>query len=31
MLDAVAADATLGEIGDVFRDVFGDWKVPISF
>lgn len=31
MLDAVAADVTLGEIGDVFREVFGDWDVPISF
>ena len=31
MLDAVDADATLGEIGDVFREVFGDWKVPIDF
>ena len=31
MMEAVGADATLGEIGDVFRDVFGDWKVPISF
>lgn len=31
MLDAVAADVTLGEIGDVFREAFGDWNVPISF
>jgi methylmalonyl-CoA mutase N-terminal domain/subunit len=31
MMDAVAADVTVGEIGDVFRDVFGDWKVPIEF
>jgi methylmalonyl-CoA mutase, N-terminal domain len=31
MIDAVAADATLGEIGEVFRDVFGDWDVPIRF
>ena len=31
MLDAVDADVTLGEIGDVFRDVFGDWEIPISF
>jgi methylmalonyl-CoA mutase N-terminal domain/subunit len=30
MLDAVAADVTLGEIGDVFRDVFGDWPVPVE-
>ncbi len=31
MLDAVAADVTLGEIGDVFRERFGDWQVPIQF
>ena len=31
MLDSVAANATLGDIGDVFRDTFGDWKVPIWF
>jgi methylmalonyl-CoA mutase N-terminal domain/subunit len=31
MMDAVAADVTVGEIGNVFRDVFGDWKVPIEF
>jgi methylmalonyl-CoA mutase N-terminal domain/subunit len=31
MMDAVAADVTVGEIGEVFRDVFGDWKVPIEF
>jgi methylmalonyl-CoA mutase N-terminal domain/subunit len=31
MLDAVAADATLGEIGDVFRESFGDWDTPIRF
>lgn len=31
MMEAVAADVTVGEIGDVFRDVFGDWKVPIEF
>ena len=30
MMDAVAADVTLGEIGDVFREVFGDWDAPIS-
>lgn len=30
VLDAVAADVTIGEIGDVFRDVYGDWQVPIS-
>jgi methylmalonyl-CoA mutase N-terminal domain/subunit len=31
MLAAVEADASLGEIGSIFRDVYGDWKVPISF
>lgn len=31
MLDAVAADATLGDIGDLFRETFGDWTVPIQF
>lgn len=31
MLDAVGADASLGEIGSVMREVYGDWKVPISF
>lgn len=31
MLDAVAADVTLGEIGEIFREAFGDWRVPIHF
>lgn len=30
MLEAVAADVTIGEIGAVFREVFGDWNVPIE-
>lgn len=30
MLEAVAADVTIGEIGAVFREVFGDWVVPIE-
>lgn len=30
MLDAVAADVTLGEIGDVYRGAFGDWPVPVQ-
>ena len=29
MMAAVDADATLGEIGGVFREVFGDWDTPI--
>lgn len=30
MMDALAAEVTLGEIGDVYRDVFGDWDTPIQ-
>jgi methylmalonyl-CoA mutase N-terminal domain/subunit len=30
MMAAVDADATLGEIGTVFRSVFGDWNTPIA-
>ncbi|MFT6288082.1 MAG: methylmalonyl-CoA mutase N-terminal domain/subunit [Alcanivorax sp.] len=30
MLDALEAEVTLGEIGDVYRDVFGDWNTPIQ-
>jgi len=29
MMTAVDADVTLGEIGNVFRDVYGDWDTPI--
>lgn len=29
MMAAVDADLTLGEIGAVYREVFGDWKVPV--
>ena len=29
-MEAVSADASIGEIGDVLRDAFGDWQVPIS-
>jgi methylmalonyl-CoA mutase, N-terminal domain len=31
MMDAVGADITVGEIGDTFREVYGDWNVPIQF
>lgn len=31
VLGAVGADATVGEIGDVFREVYGSWKFPVSF
>lgn len=30
MLDALEAEVTLGEIGDVYRNVFGDWNTPIQ-
>jgi len=30
MMDALAAEVTLGEIGDVYRDVFGNWNTPIQ-
>jgi methylmalonyl-CoA mutase, N-terminal domain len=29
MMAAVDADVTLGEIGSVFREVYGDWDTPI--
>lgn len=29
LMDAVGADATLGEIGDVFRETWGDWVPPV--
>jgi methylmalonyl-CoA mutase N-terminal domain/subunit len=29
MLDAVAADVSIGEVGAVFREVFGTWDAPI--
>jgi len=29
-MDALAAEVTLGEIGDVYRSVFGDWNTPIQ-
>ena len=30
MLDAVDADATVGEVGEVFRRVWGDWEAPVA-
>jgi len=30
MMDALEAEVTLGEIGDVYRNVFGDWNTPIQ-
>jgi methylmalonyl-CoA mutase, N-terminal domain len=29
MMNAVDADATLGDFGTVFREAFGDWHSPI--
>ena len=31
MLDAVRADVSVGEVGGVFRDVFGSWAPPIPW
>ncbi len=31
VFEAVGADASVGEIGDVFREVYGSWKFPVSF
>ena len=31
MLDAVAADATIGEIGTVYRETFGRWDAPVRW
>lgn len=28
MLDALESEVTLGEVGDVFRSVWGDWQTP---
>jgi methylmalonyl-CoA mutase N-terminal domain/subunit len=30
MLDALEADVTLGEVGEVYRSAFGSWKVPVE-
>jgi methylmalonyl-CoA mutase N-terminal domain/subunit len=29
MMEAVALDVSVGEIGDLFRETFGDWDTPI--
>ncbi|ABL80323.1 MULTISPECIES: acyl-CoA mutase large subunit family protein [unclassified Nocardioides] len=31
VMDAVRADASIGEVGDVYREVFGSWKFPVDF
>ena len=30
MMTALDSDVTLGEVGDVFREIFGDWDTPIT-
>ncbi len=30
MMEALDSEVTLGEIGDCFREVFGDWDTPIT-
>ncbi|MAA87026.1 MAG: methylmalonyl-CoA mutase [Haliea sp.] len=30
MMESLEAEVTLGEIGDVYRSVFGDWATPIQ-
>ncbi len=30
MMDALDNDVSIGEIGDVFRQSFGDWEIPIA-
>ena len=30
MLEAVDADCSIGEIGKVYREVFGEWRSPIN-
>ena len=31
MLDTVAADATIGEVGTVYRETFGRWDAPVRW
>ena len=30
MMEAMSAEVTLGEIGNVYREVFGNWNTPIQ-
>ena len=30
MMAALDAEVTLGEIGDIYRQVWGDWATPIQ-
>ena len=29
MLEALSADCSIGEVGEVYRNVFGEWRSPI--
>jgi methylmalonyl-CoA mutase N-terminal domain/subunit len=31
VMQAVEADASIGEVGDVYREVFGSWQFPVTF
>lgn len=31
VFEAVGADATLGEVGHVYREVYGSWRFPVNF
>ena len=31
VMEAVGHDVTVGEVGDVFRDVYGSWQFPVHF
>lgn len=31
VMQAVEADASLGDVGEVYREVFGSWRFPVSF
>ena len=31
VMAAVGDDVTVGEVGEVFRQVYGSWKFPVSF
>ncbi len=31
VMAAVGAEVTVGEVGEIFREVFGSWKFPVSF
>jgi methylmalonyl-CoA mutase, N-terminal domain len=30
MLDALDADCSIGEVGTVLREVYGDWRAPVT-